>query len=334
MKAASPSASGLWWRSIGVATVAGSPQRRIEHAADERVVDAELAALLVDALLGRPRAAVDLRGVAGVGVQQHQLADVVQQARDGQAVAVLVADLGGDAVGGVLGGQGVQAEALGRRVPDAGALEEVEGAHAVGDAPARSAGSGARRRRRRCRRARGRPATRLARRSTAMISATSDSTAATTSAVATWSLEITDEQAVARLGERGKRLEGFEGHRQAAAVPLVLVALAGGAPRRRSRRVSAVGRGVVALACSASCCVLGFLAASRCRHSLASPSLGSPAIRAGDSASGSYRHPRRERLSGNLRSAARQRAGRSAAASPRGRAARRSRRCPARPSCR
>ena len=72
-------------------------------------------------------------GIAGVGVQQHELADVVQQARDGQAVAVLVADLAGDAVGRVLRGERVQAEALGRRVPDARALEEVERAHAAGE---------------------------------------------------------------------------------------------------------------------------------------------------------------------------------------------------------
>ena len=104
------------------------------------MVDAELAALLVDALLGRARAAVDLRGIAGVGVQQHELADVVQQARDRQAVAVLVADLRREPVGGVLGGERVQAEALGRGVPHAGALEEVERAHAAGDAPAPSAG--------------------------------------------------------------------------------------------------------------------------------------------------------------------------------------------------
>ena len=47
-------------------------------------------------------------------MQQHELADVVQQARDGQAVAVLVADLRGDPIGRVLGGERVQAEALGR----------------------------------------------------------------------------------------------------------------------------------------------------------------------------------------------------------------------------
>ena len=48
------------------------------------------------------------------------------------------------------------------------------------------------------------------------------------SAVATWSLDDHGEQPVARLGERGEGLERFEGHRQAAAVALVLVALAGG----------------------------------------------------------------------------------------------------------
>ena len=133
MKAASPSTSGLWWRSIGVAIEAGRPQRRSEDAADEGVVDAELAALLVDSLLGCPGAAVDLGGIARVGVQQDELADVVQQARDGQAVAVLIADLGRDTVGGVLGRQRVQAEALGRRVPDARPLEEVECAHALGE---------------------------------------------------------------------------------------------------------------------------------------------------------------------------------------------------------
>ena len=50
-----------------------------------------------------------------------------------QAVAVLVADLGREPVGRVLGGQRVQAEALGRRLPDARALEEVECAHARGE---------------------------------------------------------------------------------------------------------------------------------------------------------------------------------------------------------
>ena len=109
-----------------------------EHAADERVVDAQLAALLMDAVLGRARAAMNLRGVAGVGVQQHQLADVVQQARRRQPVAVLEADLGRDPVGRVLGRERVQAKALRRRLPHARALEEVKRAQARGQRPARS----------------------------------------------------------------------------------------------------------------------------------------------------------------------------------------------------
>ena len=108
---------GLWWRSITVAMRRRQAPAAGEHAAHERMVDAQLAALLVDALLGRLRPLVHLRGVARVGVHQHELADVVQQACDGQPVAVLVADLGRDAVGGVLGGQRVQPEALGRGVP-------------------------------------------------------------------------------------------------------------------------------------------------------------------------------------------------------------------------
>ena len=103
-----------------------------EDAADQRVVDAELAALAVNALLGRAGIAVNLLGVARVGVRQDELADVVQQRGDHQAVAVLVAGLLGEAVGGALRGDAVQAEALGRGVPHGRALEEVEGARAAG----------------------------------------------------------------------------------------------------------------------------------------------------------------------------------------------------------
>ena len=98
-----------------------------EDAADQRVVDAELAALVVQALLGRARGPVDLLRVARVGVHEHELADVVQQGGDEQAVAVRVAGGRGEAVGGALDGDGVQAEALGSRVPGLAALEEFEG---------------------------------------------------------------------------------------------------------------------------------------------------------------------------------------------------------------
>ena len=118
--AASPSASSEWWRSIAAASAVGQAPAAGEHAADEGVVDAELAALAVDALLGRARVAVDLVRVARVGVDEDELADVVEQRGDQQRVAVLVADLAGDPVGGALGRDGVQAEALGRRRPSRG----------------------------------------------------------------------------------------------------------------------------------------------------------------------------------------------------------------------
>ena len=104
-----------------------------EDAADQRVVDTELTALAVDALLRRPRALVDLGRVARVGVHEDELADVVQERRDHQAVALLVAGLGGEAVGRALRGDAVQAEALGSGVPDGRALEEVIGAGAGGE---------------------------------------------------------------------------------------------------------------------------------------------------------------------------------------------------------
>ena len=97
-----------------------------EDAADEGVVDAELAALAMHPLLGRAGIAVDLPGVAGVGVRKDELADVVQQRRDHEAVAMLVAGLLGEAVGSALRDDTVQAKALGRGVPDGRALEEVE----------------------------------------------------------------------------------------------------------------------------------------------------------------------------------------------------------------
>ena len=125
-KAASPSASSAWWRSMAEATARGQVPAAGEHAADEGVVDAELAALVVQPLLGRPRRAVHLLRVARVGVHEDELADVVQQRGDEQAVAVRVARLDGEPVGGALDGDGVQAEALRRGVPRLAALEELE----------------------------------------------------------------------------------------------------------------------------------------------------------------------------------------------------------------
>jgi catechol 2,3-dioxygenase-like lactoylglutathione lyase family enzyme len=104
-----------------------------EDAADQSVVDAEFAALALEAILRRARVTVNLAGIAGIGVDQDELADVVQQRGDHQPVAILVADLAGQAIGRPLGGHGVQSEALGDALPDGGALEEVKRARAAGD---------------------------------------------------------------------------------------------------------------------------------------------------------------------------------------------------------
>ena len=115
------------WRAGSEAPSGGPGRRR------PAVVDAELAALAVDALLGRARIAVDVLRVAGVGVHEHELADVVQQGGAEQLVAIVVVDLAREPVGGALRGDGVQAEALRHQVPDGGALEEVEGGGAGGE---------------------------------------------------------------------------------------------------------------------------------------------------------------------------------------------------------
>ena len=142
---------GLWWRSIGVAIDAGRPQRRASTPPTSAwsTPSSRRSWWMRSSGVRAPRWTWD--GIAGVGVHQHELADVVQQARRRSGGRGRVADLAGEQVGRVLGGERVQAEALGRRVPDARALEEVEGAHALGELLDGLRAEDARRRRRRSR---------------------------------------------------------------------------------------------------------------------------------------------------------------------------------------
>ncbi len=71
-----------------------------------------------------------LLGIAGVGVHQHELADVVQQRGDQQPITVRIARGGREPVGRALDRDGVQPEALGRGIPGLAALEELEGSRA------------------------------------------------------------------------------------------------------------------------------------------------------------------------------------------------------------
>ena len=104
-----------------------------EHAADERVVDAELLAFVAQALLGSARDGVEVDLVAGMQAGDHEAADVVQQRGDGELVAFDPADGAADLVGGALGGEGVDAEALRLQLPAAVGLEEVEAGRGAGD---------------------------------------------------------------------------------------------------------------------------------------------------------------------------------------------------------
>jgi hypothetical protein len=76
---------------------------------------------------------VNLPGIAGIGVNENELADVVQKRGDHQAVTKLVIDLSGQAVGRALGRDRVQAEALRNPLPYGCPLEEVERPGSAGD---------------------------------------------------------------------------------------------------------------------------------------------------------------------------------------------------------
>ena len=103
-----------------------------DDAAGEGVVDAQQRALAGHALLGAVPLAVEALGIAREGLAEDEAADVVQECRDEELVAVLPPDLGGEALGGALRGDGMEAEALGRVVPARDALEEVDDRDPVG----------------------------------------------------------------------------------------------------------------------------------------------------------------------------------------------------------
>jgi hypothetical protein len=108
-----PHDRGVGVRLIGVVALdrAREPDRQLpaagQHPAHEGVVDAEVQTFGPDALLGGVRVAVDPLGVARVGLDQHELADVVQQRGHEHAIAVGMVDLASDAVGGSLDGDRV-----------------------------------------------------------------------------------------------------------------------------------------------------------------------------------------------------------------------------------
>ena len=74
-----------------------------------------------------------LASIAGMKVGDHEPADVVQQRGDGQLVAAVPAHGATDLVGGLLGGESVDAEALGPHLAAAVGLEEVEDRRGAGD---------------------------------------------------------------------------------------------------------------------------------------------------------------------------------------------------------
>ena len=104
-----------------------------QHAADQRVVDPQLLAFVAEPLLGGARGGVEVDLVARVQAGDDEPADVVEERRRGELVAFGPADGAADLVGGALGGERVDAEALRLQLPAAVGLEEVEARRGAGD---------------------------------------------------------------------------------------------------------------------------------------------------------------------------------------------------------
>ena len=104
-----------------------------EHAADDGVVDPELAALERRPLLGSGLAVGEDLLVAGIEPHQDQLADVVEQGRGRQLVAAGDVSEVREALRGVAGRDRVAAEPLRQARPAAEAAEELVGLEGLRD---------------------------------------------------------------------------------------------------------------------------------------------------------------------------------------------------------
>src|SRR6201999_1946421 len=100
---------------------------------DQRVVDPQLLAFVAQPLLGRARGGVEVDLVARVQAGDDEATDIVEERRGGELVAFDPADRAADLVGGALGGEGMDAEALRLQLPAATRLEEVEARRRAGE---------------------------------------------------------------------------------------------------------------------------------------------------------------------------------------------------------
>ena len=97
-----------------------------EDAADQGVVDPELVAFFAEAFFRGIGGGVEVGARARMEAHDHEAADVVKEGGDGELVAVGPADRATDLLGGVLGREGVDPEALRAQVAGPVLLEEVE----------------------------------------------------------------------------------------------------------------------------------------------------------------------------------------------------------------
>ena len=131
--AARPSASSAWWRSIATAIRCGRFQRRASTPPTRAWSMPSCSRSSRRRCSGVRETGVEVDLVARVQAGDDEAADVVQQRRHGELVAFDPADDAADLVGGPLGGEGVDAEALGLQLPAAVGLEEVEAGRGAGD---------------------------------------------------------------------------------------------------------------------------------------------------------------------------------------------------------